>query len=116
MPAELAAGIEQTIDHQQPQHLFPTHRFPAIWQTLLPEFVQAQLLPQFASQPAIVKYAWPPQFQTAQPNLCAIHGVSGQFAIVREQTHRGEALFRLIEYLQRLSPRSLLLIIDLAEI
>src|SRR5215471_9865631 len=105
MHAELAAGIEQTIDHQQPQHLFPAHSFPALRQTLLPELVQAELLPQFASQPATAEYSWPPQLQTAQANLCAIHGVSGKFAIVREQTHRGEALFGLVEYLQRLSPR-----------
>jgi len=48
MHAELAAGIEQTIDHQEPQHLFPTHRFPTLRQTLPPELIQTQLLPQLA--------------------------------------------------------------------
>jgi len=88
----------------------------AFWQTLAPELIQTQLLPQLASQPAVAEHAWPPQLQTAQPNLCAVHGIGGKLAIVREQTHRGEALFRLVEYLQRLSPRRLLLIVDLAEI
>jgi hypothetical protein len=83
---------------------------------LLPELIQSELLPQLASQPAIAEYPWPPQFQTVQANLCAIYGVSRKLAIVREKTHRGEALFLLVEYLQRLAPRRLLLIINLAEI
>src|SRR5215510_7006415 len=116
MHAELAAGIEQTIDDQQPQYLFPTHRFPAWWHTLAPELIQAQLLPQLASQPAVAEHAWPPQLQTAQANLYAVHRIGGKLAVVRKQTHRGEALFRLVEYLQRLPPRRLLLIVDLAEI
>ena len=30
---QFAARIEQTIDSEQLQHLFPTHRFPAFGQT-----------------------------------------------------------------------------------
>ena len=84
MHAEFAAGIEQTIDHQQPQHLFPTHRFTAFGQTLSPELIQAQLLPKLACQPAIAEDARTLQFQTAQAHLYAIDGIGGKFPIVRE--------------------------------
>jgi len=65
MHAEFAPGIEQAIDHQQLQHLFPTHRLTAFRQPLLPELVQAQLLPEFACQPAVAEYARTLQFQPA---------------------------------------------------
>src|SRR5579872_5227459 len=116
MHAEFAAGIEQTIDHQQSQHLFPTHRFTAFGQTLSPELVEAQLLPKFACQPATTEDARTLQFQPAQAHLHAVDGIGGNFPIVGKQTHGGEALFGFAEYIERLAPRRLLLIVDLAEI
>ena len=116
MHAEFAAGIEQTIDHQQPQHLLPTYRFTAFGQTLSPELIEAQLLPKLAGQPATTENARTLQFQPAQAHLHTVDGIGGDFPIVGKQTHRGEALFGLVEYIQRLAPRRLLLIVDLAEI
>ena len=116
MHAKLAARIEQTIDHQQPQHLLPTHRFAPFRQPLLPELIQPQLLPQLACQPAVAEYPRPPQFQPAQLHLHAVDRIGGKFPVVRKQTQRPIALFFLIEHLQRLAPRCLLLIVDLAQI
>src|SRR5205085_1250507 len=116
MHAEFAAGIEQTIDHQQPQHLLPTYRFTTFRQTLSPELVEAQLLPEFAGQPATTENARTPQFQPAQAHLHAVDGIGGNFPIVGKQTHGCEALFTFVEYIERLAPRGLLLIVDLAEI
>jgi hypothetical protein len=116
MHTELAARIDETVNDQQPQHLLPTHGFTALRQTLLPELIQAQLLPQFAGQPAVAEHTWPSQFQTTQPDLRAIHCIGRKLSISREQTHRGETLLYLIEYLQRFPPRGLLLIVDLTQI
>lgn len=87
MHAEFATGIEQTVDHQQSQHLFPTHRFTAFGQTLSPELVEVQLLPKFACQPATTEGARTLQFQPAQAHLHAVDGIGGHFPIVGKQTH-----------------------------
>src|ERR1700728_297150 len=116
MHPEFAAGIEQTIDHQQPHHLFPTYRFTAFGQTLSPELIETQLLPKLARQPATTEDAWTLQFQPTQAHLHAVDRIGGNFPIVGKQTHGGEALFGLVEYVQRLAPRRLLLVVDLAEI
>ena len=57
-----------------------------------------------------------PQFQAAQPHLHAVYDIARNLPIVREQAQRCVALFLLIEYLQRLAPGCLLLVIDLAQI
>jgi hypothetical protein len=116
MHAELAGGIEQTIDHQQAQHLLPAHRLAALRQTLLPELIEFQLLPQLACQPAASKQARPPQLEAAEAHRHGVQRVGGNRTILREQAHRGVTLVGLVEYLQRPSPRSLLLIVDLAQI
>ncbi len=74
------------------------------------------MLPKFAGQPATTEDARTLQFQPAQAHLHAIDGIGGNFPIVGKQTHRGEALLGLVEYIQRLAPRRLLSIVDLAEI
>src|SRR5579871_85424 len=116
MDAQFAARIEQTIDGEQLQHLFPTHRFPAFGQTLLPELIQTQLAPQFTSEPAVAEDARTLQFQAAQSDLDTVDGIGRKLPVIGKQTHGGEALFGFIEYVERLSPRRLLAIIDLAEI
>src|SRR4051795_4809638 len=69
MHAEFAAGFEQTIDDEQPQHFFPTHRFTTFWQTLLPELIKTQLLPEITGQPATAEHPGTLQFESAQPHL-----------------------------------------------
>src|ERR1043166_2593853 len=116
MDTQFAARVEQTIDGEQLQHLFPTHRFPASGQTLLPELIQAQLAPEFTSEPAVAEDARTLQFQAAQADLDAVDGIGRKFPVIGKQTHGGEALFGFIEYVERLSPCRLLVVIDLAEI
>ena len=114
--AKLTAGIEQAIHHQQPQHLLPTHRLARFRQALLPKLIQPELLPQLARQPAIAEGPRPPQFQPAQLHLDAVQRIGGNFPVIREQAHGGVALFVFVEDLQRLAPRGLLLVVDLAQI
>src|SRR5579863_1753221 len=116
MHTEFAAGVQQTIDGEQLQHLFPTHRFTAFGQTLSPELIQAQLAPEFTSQPAVAEDARTLQFQAAQADLDAVDGIGRKLPVIGKQTHGGEALFGFIEYVERLSPCRLLSVIDLAEI
>ena len=114
--AEFAARFEQTIDHEQPQHLLPAHRFTARGQTFLPELIKAQLLPQVTRQPAAAEYAGTLQFQPAQPHLYAVDGIGGKLPVVGKQTQGDEALFRFVEYIERPAPRRLLSIVDFAQI
>src|SRR5215469_15473839 len=116
MYPEFAARLEQTVDGEQPQHFFPTHRFTAFGQALLPELIQPQLLPEFTGEPAVAEYARTLQFQAAQANLYAVDGVGGKFAVIGEQTQGSEPLFGFIEHIKRLSPPGLLPVIDLAEV
>ena len=83
---------------------------------LLPELIQTELLPKFASQPAVAEHARSSQLQPTQAHWHAVRGVAGKLPVVGKQTHSGEALFRIIEYLQRVPPRRLLLIVDLSQI
>src|SRR5215469_4356067 len=116
MHAEFAAGIDQAIYDQQPQHLFPTHRFTPFGQTLLPKLIQTQLLPEFAPQPAVAKHARTLQLQPAQPHLYAVNSIGRKFPVIGKQTQRGESLFGFVKHIQRLPPCCLLPIVDLAEI
>src|SRR5581483_2710268 len=116
MHTEFAARIEQSIDNEQPKHLLPAHRFTAFGQTLLPELIQTQLLPEFTCQPAAAEDARTLQFQPAQPYLHAVDGVGGKIPIVGKQAHRGEALFGFVKHFKRLAPRRLLPVVDLTEI
>jgi len=116
MHAKFAAGVEQAVDDQQPQHLFPTYRYTAFGQALSPKLIQTQLLPEFTREPAVAEDARAFQFQAAQTNLYAVDRVGGKLAVIGKQTHRGETLFGFIEYVERLSPRGLLPVINLAEV
>ena len=116
MDTQLAARIEQTIHGEQLQNLFPTHRFPAFGQTLLPELIQTELAPEFTSEPAVAEDARTLQFQAAHADLDAVDGIGRKFPVIGKQTHGGETLFGFIEYIERLPPCGLLAVIDLAEI
>src|SRR3984885_13668849 len=68
-----------------------------------------------ASQ-AVAERAWPPQFEPAQFDLRTVQRVGGNLPVVREKTHCRVALFGFIEDVQRLAPRRLLLVVNLAQI
>src|SRR5712692_3444412 len=116
MHSKLAAGLQQAVHHQQPQHLLPTHRFAAFRQTLPPELAQPQLLPKFTGQPAVAERPRAPQLQPAQPHLDVVHGIFRQRAILGKQTQLPELLLLLIEDVQSFAPRRLLLAVDLAQV
>src|SRR5450631_495830 len=116
MHVKFTARVEQTIHHQQSQHLLPTNCFTRFRQTLLPELIQTELMPQITGQPATAEGSWPPKFEPTQPHGHAIHRVGRNLAIIREQTQGGVALLLLVEDLQCLAPGYLLLIINLAQI
>ena len=83
--AELAAGVDQPVHHQQLQHLRPAHVFAAARQFPLPEPVQFQLPPQLAAQPAVTVWPRAPQLHFAQLDLDAIERIGGRRPVFREQ-------------------------------
>ena len=116
MQTKFAAGSEQSIHHQQPQHLLPTHRFAPLRPALAPELFQPQLPPQLAPQPATPEHARPAQLQAAQLHLQTVHGIGGNRPVLGKQTQGGVALLALIKDLQALAPGGLLLIVDLSQV
>ena len=82
----------------------------------MPEFGQPQLAPDLAGQPTVAERPRPSQLQAAQPHLQAVDGVGGNRAVLWEQTQRAVVLLVFIEDLQRLAPRRLLRIVDLAQV
>src|SRR5262249_22594576 len=100
MHTELAARIEQAIHNQKQQYFLPTDGLAPFRQALLPELVQAELMPQLARQPAVAKYARSSQFQSAQFDLHAVQRAVRKLPVIGEQTHRGVSLFVFDENLQ----------------
>lgn len=113
MHPELAAGLQQPVDGQQPQYFFPTDRLASRWQLFPPKLRQAQLPPQLARQPAIAEGPWSPQLHSAETDLDAVGRVHRQLTVGREQTQIAVGLLLLVEHLQGLAPRRLLRIVDL---
>src|ERR1017187_9522167 len=102
--------------NQQLQHLSPTHLLLARWQFPLPEPIQMQLPPPFASQPAVAERPRAPQLHFRQLDLNTIDDAGGNLAVFREQAQSGVALARFVEHLQALAPGGLLAVVDLAQV
>jgi len=83
---------------------------------LLPELIQFQLPPQLATQPTVAIRPRAPQLHFAQLDLDRIQGVDGHRSVFRKQAERCGTLLLLVEHLQRLAPRRLLAVVDLAQI
>ena len=113
---ELTARRHQSAHHQQLQHLRPRHFLPSLAQALFPEFAQPQLPPQLASQPVVAKRPRPPQLHLLQLHLHAVQRIGRKRAVLGKQTQARGPLLDFIKHLQRLAPRRLLAIIDLAQI
>ena len=69
MQAKLAARIDQSVYDQQLQHLVPTDCLAALLEALPPSLLQPQLMPKFASQPAVAESTRSPQLKPAEPDL-----------------------------------------------
>src|SRR5687767_16018626 len=104
MHTQLAARIDQPVDHQQLQHLLPTDCFPPLRQSILPETVQSQLAPQIACQPAVSEGTRSPELQATQLHLQAVYDIGGNFSIFRKQTQRARTLPIVVGTLQNFSP------------
>jgi hypothetical protein len=116
MHTKLAAWIQQLIHHQKLQHFFPGDVFPRSGQPSLPKLIQARLLLQLTSEPAVAEQTRPPQFQAAQFHLQTIDRIGGNLAIVGKQTQVRILSLLFIKHRKRLAPCPLLLVVDLAEI
>ena len=68
------------------------------------------------SQPAVAERPRTLQFHPLELHLHAVDGVGRNFAVFRKQAQFGEALFALVEDLQRLAPGRLLAVVDLAQV
>jgi hypothetical protein len=116
MDPKFAARRNPAVHLEQPQHLLPALGFAALRQSLLPEAIQTQLLPQFARQPAVAERSRPSQFQPAQLHLKAIDRTLRDFTIVRKQAQRPISLRLFVEDVQRLQPRRLLGVVNFTQV
>ena len=116
MDAELAAGIDQTVHHQQLQDIRPRNVFPSWRQLLFPELVQLQLPPELAAQPAVAEGPGALEFHLVELYLHAVEGVGGHRTVFGKQAPRGEAVLIFIEHFERFAPRRFLAVVDFAEV
>ena len=116
MQPELAAGVDQAIDHQQLQDLGPGDRAAAAVQTTRPESPQVQVIPQPTAQPTVPKGARPPQLDPAETNANGVEGLRRDDAVFGKEAQLTMFVGRLVKDLQCVAPRGLLRIVDLAEI
>ena len=116
MDAQLAAGIDQAVDHQQLQHLGPRHLAAVSDQLHVPERRQFQLVPEPAAQPAVAEAARPAQLHLVELDGDRVECFRRQRAVVGKQTQFTILLAVFVEDLQRPAPGLLLAVVDLAEI
>ncbi len=115
MQPPFAARREQPIDHQYQQHLVPARALATLGQTLSPELILCQLLPELERQPAPAPHPRPTQAQLRQtkPHDRLVHrGFVNAF--LGKQRQRTPLFSALVKDLDRLTPRPLLRGIDLA--
>ena len=113
---KLTQRLTQTIDRQQLQHLFPRHVPALIAQLLLPEYVQPQLTPQMATEPAVAKTAGTKQPDVAHHQRQAIDLVGGDRPVIGKQSGLVRLTFVFIKDFDALAPSHLLTVVDLAQI
>src|ERR1035441_1490114 len=65
-PPPLAAGREQSVHHQNQQHLIPTRALATRRQPLSPELIELELPPQLQRQPAPAPLPRPLQTQSRE--------------------------------------------------
>jgi hypothetical protein len=116
MHAELAAGLDETVDHQQLEHLGPGHVLFALGQAHAPEAVELQLPPKLACQPAVAEGPRAEEEHLAHPDLHGVERVGGYAAVIGEQAHGLRLLAALAHDRERLAPGRLLGVVDLAEV
>jgi hypothetical protein len=113
----LAPRRQQPVGHQNQQNRIPSRAFAARREPLRPEPVQLQLTPQRQDEPACAPLPRP-----AQPHLRQSQANDGRVrknpfaAIVREQRQRPWLRGAFVKDFNRLAPRQLLRVIDLAEV
>ena len=121
MPVQppLGAGVDQAIERQGLQHQIPAGPLAPLRQMFAPEGVQAELLPEFASQPAGPPLAGAAQGHGAEPEADHRQGVvragcRGQ--IVRKERHLLRCGIVLAEKIDGLAPGRFLTAIEFPEV
>ena len=112
-----AARCNQPIGHQDEQDLLPARALAPRRQTLTPEGVQREPLPQRPCQPHRAPLPWPAQLQL--PQAQAHHGGTVQQpigAILRKQRQATGFARARVEHLDRAAPSALLRVVDLAQV
>ena len=113
--APLAARRQQPIRHQHEQHVVPARALAAGRKPLRPEPVKLQLPPQRQRQPARSPLPRPHQPHLRQPQA---HdgGVRNEpvATVLGKQRQRPWPRAALLDDLDRLAPRQLLAVVDLA--
>ena len=118
MQPPFTARINQPINRQRLQHMTPASSLPRIGQTLPPELIQLQLIPQPIPHPTRAPLPQTPQLTLIQPNLDAILGRVGSKTPSRsaEQGQLAGLPPHRIKHPGHLGPSRLLAVVDLAQI
>ena len=75
-----------------------------------------QLLPEQPPQPAVTEAARPQQLHLREHDRDGVEGVGGNRPVIGEETQLARLAAAFIEDRDRLSPRGLLAVVDLAEV
>src|SRR5688572_28642945 len=117
MQAPFAARIDQPIGAEHHQNLRPRSALATLGQTLAPELVQLQFMPEAQKHPAPAPLARPLQAELREADLDrAIHGVRWNVLIAGKKRQLVLLLRLNIEHFDALKPGLLLRIVDLAQI
>ena len=117
MQSPLAARRQQPIRYQHKQHLIETRALTRSWQSLAPERIESELLPELQAEPARTPLPRPlePQLRELQAHDRSVrhHRLA---TILGKQRERSRRLRRLVQHFDRAAPRELLRGVDLPQI
>src|ERR1039457_4068682 len=116
MQTPFAARIQEPVDRQRLQNVFPIRALPTGRQQRPPEFVRFQFLPQLATDPTRSPLPRPVQRELIQPHAHPTGDMSGNHLPRRIQRQLSTLLRGRVENLDGLGPGRLLTVVDFAQI
>src|ERR1017187_2128810 len=117
MQSPLAARIDPAVSRQHHQYVPPRGPFSRVLESLAPELIELQLLPQPTKGPTCAPLPWPLELELRQLHLYAhIPRVIGNLTIRWKQREPALLLVLFIKRLDRLHPAFTLAVVDLTQI
>ena len=117
MQPPLATRRQDPVRHEHKQHLIEARALARGRQSLAPELIESELLPELQAEPACAPLPWPLEAQLRELQAHDRGVRHHRFAtILGKQRERSPHLRRLVQHLDRFTPRELLRGVDLPQI